>query len=152
LQLNSFMSKFVTKTIETVIGRQQFKQLVIVEDKVDAIRLQQQIDKNEVEIDGVLDVYESNLEDKYKSSFRGMTALMNRVANLQSLPEEKFRDITPDKEIVKEYEIKYQDLRVYLIKIANGKLILLGGFKNNQDSDLKKFRALKRQFLEKGGY
>ena len=152
MQLNSFMSKFVTKTIETVIGRQQFKQLVIVEDKVDAIRLQQQIDKNEVEIDGVLDVYESNLEDKYKSSFRGMTALMNRVANLQSLPEEKFRDITPDKEIVKEYEIKYQDLRVYLIKIANGKLILLGGFKNNQDSDLKKFRALKRQFLEKGGY
>jgi len=146
------MSKFVTKTIETVIGRQQFKQLVIVEDKVDAIRLQQQIDKNEVEIDGVLDVYESNLEDKYKSSFRGMIALMNRVANLQSLPEEKFRDITPDKEIVKEYEIKYQDLRVYLIKIANGKLILLGGFKNNQDSDLKKFRALKRQFLEKGGY
>jgi len=65
------MSKFVTKTIETVIGRQQFKQLVIVEDKVDAIRLQQQIDKNEVEIDGVLDVYESNLEDKYKAHSEG---------------------------------------------------------------------------------
>jgi putative component of toxin-antitoxin plasmid stabilization module len=146
------MSKFVTKTIETVIGRQQFKQLVIVDDKFDAIKLQQQIDKNEVQIDGVLDIYESKLEAKYESSFRGIVAIMNRVANLQSLAQDKFRDITPDKETVKEYEIKFQDLRIYLIKITNGKLVLLCGFKNDQDSDFKSFRALKRQFLEKGGY
>jgi hypothetical protein len=122
------MSKFVTKAMETVVGRQQFKQLVIVDDKVDAIKLQQQIDKREVSIDGVLDIYAAELEGKYESAFRGIIAIMNRVANLQSVSEDKFRDVTPEKESVKEYEFKFQDLRVYAIKNNQRTVSFIGWF------------------------
>src|SRR4051812_9853040 len=125
------MSKFVVKTVESVKGRQKFKQLVIVSDKEDVKKLQAEIDKkeqqqHEVKLSGVLDEYESSLEDKYVSSFRGILTLMNAVANLQSLPSTKFKDVTPGKEAVKEYEFKYQDLRVFAIKIPNGQLVMLG--------------------------
>jgi hypothetical protein len=147
------MSKFVTKNIELVDGKQQFKQLIIVDDKVDAIKLQaeiaqKEINGQEVDIDGVLDIYQNSLEVKYESSFRGIVAIMNRVANGQSVASEKFKDVTPEKELTKEYEFKYQDLRVYAIKIFNGKLILLCGFKNQQHSDYSEFRSLKKKYLE----
>jgi hypothetical protein len=73
---------------------------------------------------------------------------MNRDANMQSLGDTKFRDVTPDGELVKEYEIKYQDLRAFAIKVPNGKLVLLGGYKNNQKSDFSRFRSIKKHYLE----
>jgi hypothetical protein len=146
------MPKFVTKSIEIVVGKQQFKQLVIVDDRSDTLKIQEQIDKKEIEIDGILDIYEQRLESKYEKQFQGIISIMTRVANLQPVSNDKFKDVTPEKELVKEYEFKYQDLRVYAIKITNGKLILLGGYKNNQPSDYSKFRSLKKQFLENGGY
>ena len=147
------MSKFVTKHISSVKGKQKFKQLIIVPDNEDAKQLQAEIDKQEsqqeeIELKGELDIYEESLEKKYSSSFRSMIAIMNRVANLQAVPKEKFRDVTPKKETVAEYEFKFQDLRVLAIKIPNGQLILLGGYKNQQSSDFKKFRSLKKQYLE----
>ncbi len=147
------MSKFVTKNIQLINGKQQFRQLIIVDDKVDASKLQavivqKEIDGQEIAFEGVLDIYERSLESKYESSFRGIISIMDRVANLKSVPVDKFRDITPDKELVKEYEFKYQDLRVYAIKILNGKLVLLGGFKNQQDGDFSKFRSLKKAYLQ----
>jgi hypothetical protein len=137
------MSKFVTKTIEAIHGgRQRFEQLVILPDDTDLskINVNQQV--------GIWEIYEQSLEDKYAGSFRGLQAIMDLVANLQSVPKDKFRDITPKKEAVKEFEFKYQDLRAYAIKIPNGKLVLLGGFKNNQADDITAFRALKRRYLD----
>jgi hypothetical protein len=147
------MSKFVIKNISSILGKQKFKQLIIVDDKVDAAKLQaeivqKEISGQEITIKGVLDIYEDSLEAKYEGSFRGIISIMDRVANLKSVPVDKFRDITPDKELVKEYEFKYQDLRVYAIKIFNGKLVLLGGFKNQQDGDFSKFRSVKKAYLE----
>lgn len=153
------MHKFVTKGIEAVKGKQQFKQLVILPVTADAEKLQREIDaqeeKNETPkfedsntIEGVLDVYEKSLEDKYKSSFAGILTYMNLVANLQKVPEKKFKDVTPDKEDVKEYEFKNGKLRVYLIGIPNGKLIIHCGYKNEQPEDFVKFRSLKKQYLE----
>jgi hypothetical protein len=77
---------------------------------------------------------------------------MNRVANLQSVPKEKFRDVTPHGQSCKEYEFKFGDLRVLSIKITNGQLVLLGGYKNQQSSDFIKFRSLKAQYLESINY
>lgn len=147
------MSKFVIKNIEAVKGKQKFMQLVIVEDSVNANELQTGIDEKEKngkdhEIKGVLDNYEDDLESKYKSSFRGILSIMNRVANLQSVAEQKFKDVTPSGELVKEYEFKYGDLRVLAIKIPNGKLVLLCGYKNQQKKDFSAFRNLKIKFLE----
>ena len=73
---------------------------------------------------------------------------MNRVANMESVPETKFKDVTPKREKVKEYEFKYGDLRLYAIKIYEGKLVLLGGFKNQQKKDFGRFRSLKKQFID----
>lgn len=73
---------------------------------------------------------------------------MDGVANLNSVSEEKFKDITPSGDKIKEYEFKSGDLRVYGIKIPNGKLIVLGGFKNQQNSDITKFRSLKIEYLQ----
>lgn len=142
------MAKFALKSITAVKGKQQFKQLVIVDDNVDINRLQQELDNGKTDIDGVLDIYEMELEHRYQSSFRGIIAIMNRFADLQSISDQKFRNITPKGDLVKEYEFKYQDLRVYAIKMVNGPLVLLGGYKNTQSSDMTKFRSLKKQFLE----
>lgn len=78
----------------------------------------------------------------------GLLAIMNRVANLQPVAKDKFRDVTPHRELVKEFKFKYQDLRVLAIKIPDGKLVLLGGYKNQQDKDFSKFRSLKKKYLE----
>ena len=72
---------------------------------------------------------------------------MNEVANIRTLPNTKFKDITPRKENVKEYEFKEGNLRVYAIKKFGGKIIILGGYKNRQKQDLRKFRSLKEQYL-----
>jgi putative component of toxin-antitoxin plasmid stabilization module len=72
---------------------------------------------------------------------------MDQVANMQLLPVHKFRDITPEKDIVKEFEIKTPDLRVYMIK-KEGHIIVLGGKKNTQSDDIKKFRAIKHRYLQ----
>jgi len=73
---------------------------------------------------------------------------MNLVANNESVPNTKFRNITTGNEPIQEFEFKAGDLRVLAIKIPNGQLILLGGYKNRQDKDLSRFRSLKKQYLE----
>src|SRR5260370_22290410 len=114
------MSKFAVKSIAAVRGRQQFKQLVIVNDDIDVRQLQEDLDNGKADIEGVLDLYAKNLEQKYESSLRGILAIMNRIAELQTVPQQKFKSITPFGDPVKEYEFKFQDLRVYAIKIRNG--------------------------------
>ncbi|WP_295653683.1 hypothetical protein [uncultured Mucilaginibacter sp.] len=73
---------------------------------------------------------------------------MNDVANLKMLPDSKFKKITPNKEQVDEYEIKTRDLRVYLIKNEDGNIVILGGKKNSQVSDIRTFRSIKKEYLK----
>lgn len=147
------MSKFVIKNIESVKGTQTFKQLVIVGDKVNVNKLQLEIEdreKNNEEViqTGILDEYENSLQKSYQKSFLGIISIMNRVANLQPVADTKFKDVTPKGELIKEFEFKYQDLRVLAIKIQNGKLVMLCGYKNQQDKNFSRFRSLKKQYLE----
>lgn len=158
------MSKFVTKYIESVKGRQQFRQLIVVADDVDIDSLQHEIiiieDKNNqinkgliqgeiIQIrDGVLDIYENSIEVKYSSSFKSILIYMNLVADIQTLPNTKFKYLKTAKNEIKEFEFKVGDLRVYGIDIYGGKLILYCGYKNTQSQDIVKFRSLKSQYLE----
>ena len=147
------MSKFALKTIEAVCGNQVFKQLVVLKNNVNADKIQNEINikeaKNEeVNIEGQLDIYENKMEAKYERSLNSIYTIMNMVANLRGLADTQFRDITPSKEIIKEYEFKSGDLRVYAIKALNGKIIILGGYKNEQDKNIVEFRALKRMYLQ----
>jgi hypothetical protein len=71
------------------------------------------------------------------------------VANNKLLPKTRFRDITlSKKEMIKEYEFKSRNLRVYAIKSPGGKIILLGGYKSNQKKDIKKFRNIKAEYIK----
>lgn len=72
---------------------------------------------------------------------------MDQVANLKLLPVSKFRDITNQKETVKEFEIKTPDLRIYLIK-EEGHIVILGGKKNTQRDDIREFRSIKQRYLQ----
>ena len=122
------MPKFALRKIDAVQGNQTFEELLV---------------------DGVapFDTFEDNLEAKDKRSLEKIYFYMNEVANNRTLPNTKFKDVTPKKEKVKEYEFKDGDLRVYGISKFGGKIIILGGYKNRQQKDYRTFRSLKEQYL-----
>lgn len=125
------MPKFALERIKAINGKQVFEKLII--DNIC------QLDSFEDEI---------NLGKRYKNELSMIYSYMDSMANLKSLPEGKFKDITPSKEVVKEYEFRSKHLRVYAIKKENGKIIILGGYKNRQKKDFREFRSIKKMYLE----
>jgi len=125
------MSKFALEKIKAIKGAQTFDKLLI---------------DNECQFDNFEEGLKNN--DKLLTELGKIYGYMEDVANGRSLPVNKFKDITPTKELVKEYEFKSKNLRVYAIKKENGKIIILGGYKNKQKKDIRKFRSIKRRFLE----
>lgn len=123
------MSKFALQIIDAVHGNQTFEKLLV---------------------DGVapFDTFENGLEAQNRRSLEKIYFYMNEVANNRLLPKTKFRDVTPQKEKVKEYEFKDGDLRVYAISKPGGKIVILGGCKNRQEKDFRTFRSLKAQYLK----
>ena len=105
-------------------------------EEIDSIRGKQIFSK--LIMDGIclFDEFASKLEEQYKS------------ANLQSLPDTKFRELKGGKGDVKEYEFKSRHLRVYVMQQKGGKIIVIGGYKNNQSKDILSFRSIKKQFLD----
>lgn len=147
------MSKFVLKNIAAIKGNQQFKQLVVLPDNSNETSIQNEIirlesQNVEVIIKGQLDIYEDALEKKYTNSFERILGTMNIVANNGKPSGEKYHELEDFTYGIKEYEFKCGDLRIYAIKIYSGKLIIFGGYKNNQKPDISKFRSLKKQYLE----
>lgn len=124
------MPNFALINIDTINGKQVFEKLV-VDDVCPFDEFERSIESNK----------------KYYNELGSIYNYMEQLANGASLPETKFKDITPRKETVKEYEFKSRNLRVYAIKKENGKIIIFAGKKNNQKKDLKRFRSLKSQFL-----
>ncbi len=125
------MAKFALKKIASIKGKQIFEKLVI-DGKCQFDEFEEAVTKN----------------PKYKSELASIYLYMERVADGEGLPKTKFRDITPQKEEIKEYEFKSNNLRVYAIKFKNGKIIILGGTKNRQKKDLRKFRGIKKRYID----
>ncbi len=124
------MTIFALKEIEAVKGRQTFYKLV-KDNKCH------------------FDIFEEKmLRTQFAGEVGKIYAYMERIANGESMPATKFKDITPSNESVKEYKIKTKNLRVYLTKTADGKIVIFGGKKNTQKSDLRKFRSLKEQYIQ----
>lgn len=125
------MCKFALKKIEAINGKQEFDKL---------------------EINGIcqFDEFENELKGnkKYKAELVSIYAYMEEASINNTLPEKKFKDITPAKETVKEYEFRSKNLRVYAIKKENGKIVIFGGYKNRQKKEMRKFRAIKKEYLE----
>ena len=124
------MNRFALEDIQEVKGLIRFKKLIV---------------------DGVCQYDEFCKQIKREGNLNkqliGLINNMNQVANLKRLPKEKFRDIAPKNDPIKEFEIKKGDMRVYLIK-EDGHIIILGGKKSTQQEDIKKFRSVKKRYIE----
>lgn len=118
--------------------------------RIEAIDSKQTVDKLIVNNNCQFDEFEENLlkTKKYQNEIGMIYTYLEYISNGQTLPAKHFKDITPDKEKIKEYEFKTKHLRIYAIKKKNGKIILLGGYKNKQAKDINKFRAIKKQYIE----
>jgi putative component of toxin-antitoxin plasmid stabilization module len=126
------MPIFALKKIEAIVGKQEFFYIII---------------DRKSQFESFCDAIKNN--SQYVSELKTILTIMDLVANLQSLPKTKFKDITPPKETVKEYEFKSKNLRVYAFHIKQtGKIVAYWGFKNSQRKDIEKFRSIKRQYLQ----
>lgn len=85
---------------------------------------------------------------QYISEYKRIVSYMEMVANNNGVPDTKFKPLKGNKDGCKEYEFKSKHLRIYLIHLSpHGKIIILGGYKNQQAEDITKFRSLKKQYL-----
>ncbi|MCU0434082.1 MAG: hypothetical protein MUC87_11555 [Bacteroidia bacterium] len=146
---------FVVRKMETGQGRLQFYSLNICRkcpfDKVCKVSKEEAVKKYSCEL-GPWDLFSDELGRKnsnFKKQLITVYSRLDSLAQLQTLPPNKFKDITPAKDKVKEYEIKTPDLRVYMFHLENmGRVIVCGGIKGTQESDIRYFRNLKREYLE----
>ena len=125
------MVKFALIQIEEVIGRLKIFKL-LVNNRCEYDEFEKQI-KSEASLSSELLTIQARLHD---------------IAGCRLLPKEKFRDITPKKEMVKEYEIKTSHLRVYLFhEEKTGRIIVCGGKKGSQQKDIAHFRRIKKEYV-----
>lgn len=121
------MPKFTFERIKAVKGPQEFDELFI-----DGI--------------GQLETFKKELEHtQYQGELETIYSYMDLVASNQSVPKKKFKQLNTAKGQSKEFEFRTDNLRVYVIKKPNGKIVVLGGLKSNQEKDLRRFRSLKKQ-------
>jgi len=126
------MSIFVLKRIEQIKGRISFFKLII---------------DNRCEFDEFCELLKRRKED---SKLRSIFGIMESVANLNRLPETKFRELKgrPAGDNVKEYEIKKKPYRIYLFKDDAGNIIVFGSSKKLQKKDIKRLRQIKNEYLK----
>lgn len=126
------MSIFALKRIEQIKGRISFFKLII---------------DNICEFDEFCELLERSKEG---SKLRSIFGIMESVANLNRLPETKFRELKgrPAGDNVKEYEIKKKPYRIYLFKDDAGNIIVFGSSKKLQKRDIKRLRQIKNEYLK----
>jgi len=109
-----------------------------------------------------IDVYElcKNNESLFNSFFEeiekegnlfgnlaGAIRIIQDTANLQLRPKTKFREIKGHNLKCKLYEAKSGVIRIYLFHEENkGRVIVVGGLKDNQDKDLKSVKKIIKDY------
>lgn len=127
------MSRFALKQIDEIVGRFKIFKL-LVNHRCEYDEFERQIET----------------EGSYSSELVTIQTRLQEIADGKLLPKEKFRNITPKKELVKEYEIKTRHLRVYLFHEENtGKVVVCGGKKTTQQKDIDHFRRIKKEYLNR---
>lgn len=126
------MREFQIKKIEQVKGRNVYYKLIK---------------------DGVceFDLFcaQMSTQSKFQSELRSIFTYMELTSNQIPLPATKFKDITPKISSAKQHEFKTKNLRVYTFQDkGTGKIIVCGGLKSTQQSDINHFRETIRQYFE----
>ena len=122
------MSNFALKRIKAVKGQIKFAELFI--DDI-----------------GQLTSFQEALGNKDQADLDSIFYYMERVSNSEILPHKQFKKVKINKN-TEVYCFKKGVLRVYAIKGDDGKIIVLGGFKNTQDEDYNLLGKLIPQFKE----
>lgn len=86
-------------------------------------------------------------QGNYDSELNTMQTRLQAMAELQHLPDSKCRQLKPSQN--KEYELKTKHLRLYLFHLeGKGRVIVFLGKKTSQHKDIKRFRSIKKQYLD----
>jgi putative component of toxin-antitoxin plasmid stabilization module len=80
--------------------------------------------------------------------YRTILRYVQYLADGNSLPNTKFRQLKGVTDGVTEYEFKGKHLRLYAIQQPSKKIVIFLGYKNSQDEDITSFRSLKKQYLD----
>ena len=124
------MRTFASEIIEAVKGKQIFEKLIV----------------NNI---CLIDEFEKEIKDRgqYISEFNTLISHIDCFANGTTLPITKFREIKSNRTKVKHYEFKSKNLRVYAFNIPGGKMVVMGGYKNNQDADIRTFQSIVKEYI-----
>jgi hypothetical protein len=125
------MHRFALKNIEQVKGKISFFKL---------------------EIDGKCyfdDFCKSFVSPEEEKVLAVIYATMDSVANLKFLPNTKFRELKGRRKSdkIKDFEIKKDDIRVYLFKDKAGHIVVFAGCKNDQEEDIARLRRIKLEYI-----
>ena len=116
--------------------------------RLDIISGKQSFEKLIVDGKDLLNEFELSLEERYRTEMRTIYAWMQMVADLNPVPGTVYHPISDGKDGFREYEFKSKHLRVYTIAESGGKIVVMGGKKNMQKRDIKRFRELKVELIK----
>lgn len=111
-------------------------------EKIEAIRRNGKVQFFKLIKDGVCwfdDFYEEQMKNaRNASDLKKVLAVMDYMAETNAiLPKEKFNSIKQGKNVVG-YEFKKNELRVYCLKPTSNVVVVFGGYKKDQEKDVKK--------------
>ena len=98
----------------------------------------------------LFDEFEASVkkEKQYTEELESMYAVIEDLAEGLEVPKKRFKQlIRPKKDQTPDYEIISKHLRIYLFKANCGRIIVLGGKKTTQTKDLKRFRRIKKEYI-----
>ena len=85
---------------------------------------------------------EQNKDAKHASELRFILSQMDYMAETDAIfPKEKFNSIKQGKNVIG-YEFKKNELRVYCLKPASNVVVVFGGYKKNQEKDVKRLQRI----------
>lgn len=91
---------------------------------------------------------ECEKDGNYRSELLQIQSRMQQLSDLKTMSTDKHKDITPENDPVKEYEIKTRHLRVYMFHDKeNGRIVVSGGKKTKQSKDISHFRNIKKEYF-----
>lgn len=127
------MHIFALKKIEQVKGKIDFYKLEI---------------DGKCEFENFCESVEGKEEEK---SLRSIYAIMDSVANLKYIPKTKYRELKGRKKSdkIKDFEIKKDDIRVYLFKAEEGHIVVTAGYKKDQKKEISRLRRIKSEYINR---
>lgn len=94
-----------------------------------------------------LNQFEDEIKDnsQYYSEFKTLLSYLEYYSTGAKLPVVKYKELSVKKH--KLFEFRSKNLRLYGIPASNGRVIIMCGYKKNQDKDLNRLEALLKELI-----